>query len=119
VQYHITSVTDGSQTLDCDDGGEVQMIADVIGTSGAGTQGYRKIGPMGDTVYDTKAVVGTEGRWLMSYNNGPVQEWKPSSMTIDDVDDVATFVATFEDQFGNIMVMPHPATGGSITVSTV
>lgn len=103
VYYHITSVDDGSQTLNCDDGGEVQMIADVIGTSGAGTQGYRNIGPMGDTVYDTNAIVGTDGRWLMSYNNGPVQEWKPASVTINDVDNPSTFTARWEDQFGNVM----------------
>jgi hypothetical protein len=100
VQYQITVVTDGSQTLNCDDGGEVQMIADVI--SANSSEAERTIGPMTDAM-DTVATVGIEGRWLMSYNNGPVQEWKPASITVDDIDDPGTFTATWEDQFGNRM----------------
>jgi len=102
VQYHITSVTDGSQTLDCDDGGEVQMLADVAGVSGSGTQGYRTLGPLTDAMNAT-ATVGIEGRWLMSYNNEVIQEWVPSSITVDVIDDPGTFTATWEDQFGNVM----------------
>ena len=101
VQYHITSVTNGSQTLNCDDGGEVQMIADCIGDESGG--GYRTIGPLGDTANDGVSSAGIEGRWLMSYNNGPVQEWVPALIDVDDVDDPGTFTATWEDQFGNKM----------------
>jgi len=100
VQYHITSVTDGSQTLNCDDGGEVQFIAEVNGE--ASNSGYRKLGPLTDAMNGV-ATVGIEGRWLMSYNNGPVQEWKPASITIADIDNPSTFTATWEDQFGNVM----------------
>ena len=100
VKYEISSVTDGSQTLNCDDGGEVQMIADCVGERSGGAERY--IGPMTDAM-DTVATVGVQGRWLMSYNNGPVQEWKPASVTIDDIDDPGTFTATWEDQFGNTM----------------
>lgn len=100
VKYEISAVTDGSQTLNCDDGGEVQMIADC--GSSVSSDAERYIGPMADT-QDGVATVGIQGRWLMSYNNGPVQEWKPASITVDDIDDPGTFTATWEDQFGNRM----------------
>ena len=100
VEYAIDSVTDGSQTLDCDDGGEVQVYAD--STSSNSSDENRYIGPLTDAM-DGVATVGVEGRWLMSYNNGPVQEWVPASLTIDDVDDPGTFTARWEDQFGNVM----------------
>lgn len=101
VTYYITAVTDGSQTLNCDDGGEVQMFADYESATSAGN--VRLIGPFGDTANDGVASYSIEGRWLMSYNNGPIQEWKLAVVTIDDVDDPGTFDATWEDQFGNVM----------------
>ena len=102
VTYYIQAVTNGSQTVNCDDGGEVQILADVVGTSGAGTNTTRFIGPLADTM-DTVATHGIEGRWLMSYNNGPIQEWKPGIITVDDVDDPGTITCYWEDQFGNVM----------------
>ncbi len=97
VKYAIDSVGDGSQTCNCDDGGEVQILADVDGN---GTS--RFIGPMADA-NDGIAALSTEGRWLMSYNNEPTQEWVPASITIDNVDDPGTITAFWEDQFGNRM----------------
>lgn len=101
VEYSITSVTDGTQTLNCDDGGEVQFIADA-GTANSGASTNRFIGPLTDAM-DGVATVGVEGRFLMSYNNGPVQNWVPASITVDDIDNPSTFTATWEDQFGNVM----------------
>jgi len=91
----VTYAIDAAQTVNCDDGGEVQLLRDCdIGNNS------RSIGPLADTS-DGTATLGVEGRWLMSYNNGPVQEWRPASLTIDNIDAPTSITATFEDQFGN------------------
>jgi len=47
-----------------------------------------------------------------------VQRWRIAKITPSDADfaSAGTVTMTLEDQFGNVMVMPAPAAGGSITV---
>lgn len=50
--------------------------------------------------------------------SGRVQHWTVAKMTPSDADYGAagTITMTLEDQYGNVMVMPSPVVGGSITV---
>jgi hypothetical protein len=93
----VTYALDGG-SVNCDDGGEVQLLADA-GTAGSGNIA-RSIGPLADA-NDDATTYGVEGRWLMSYNNGPIQAWVPATLKIDNVDAPTAITAKFEDQFGN------------------
>ena len=87
---------DEAEEVNCDDGGEVQLIRD---TNKANVT--RAIGPLADA-NDGVKTYGVEGRWLMSYNDGQVQEWVPAELTINNIDAPTSITAKFEDQFGNI-----------------
>ncbi len=60
------------------------------------------------------------GEYDMVFDEGNiVQHWKVAKINPSDADfgSAGTITMTLEDQFGNVMVMPAPAVGGSITVA--
>ena len=91
----VTYAIDIDESVACDDGGQVKLLRDADNDNST-----RSIGPLADA-NDDATVYGVEGRWLMSYNDGPVQEWVPATLKVDNVDAPTAITAKFEDQFGN------------------
>lgn len=111
VEY---AIPDTSQSVTTTDGYNVRLRPHVDGNNTARTIHFL-----------TDAGEGTDflnrsGEFIMNCDcESTEQIWKVAKINPSnaDYDAAGTITMTLEDQFGNVMVMPHPIVGGSITVA--
>jgi len=101
-----------AQDFLCDDGSRVHIRLQTDSNNTA-----RKIETLADTQNNTTLYdVGGE---IVMVNDacGIEQHWRIAQIKVDDVDTPTALNLTLEDEFGNVMVIPHPAAGGTLTVA--
>ena len=111
VEY---SIPDTAQSVTTTDGRVVKILPRVSGDNVSKTIHFLTDAGQGSDFLNRA------GEYDMLFDEGNiVQHWKVAKINPSDADfgSAGTITMTLEDQFGNVMVMPAPAVGGSITVA--
>lgn len=100
------------------DGYKITFRPQTENSSGTAGNAYRMVAPLTDAGQGSD-FLSLRGEFVIECPvSGVRQIWKVAKMNPSDADfgSAGTITMTLEDQFGNVMVVPAPAVGGSVTV---